>query len=92
MVGQLRIHMKGRRGGIVYNLCRQNKGRVEEQEQLGRFEPMTYSIAWASNSGEEKDSLDHSAIGHYILSKDQQRIVQENISESHDKFYIDLRN
>ena len=36
--------------------------RVEEQDQLGRFEP----VAWASNFGEEKDSLDLSANGHYI--------------------------
>ena len=24
--------------------------------------------AWASNSGEEKDSLDHSATGHYVYN------------------------
>ena len=65
MVGQLRTHMRGMRGGRISNLYRQNKGRVEEQDQLGRFKPMTYSKAWASNSGEEKDSLDNSAPGHY---------------------------
>ena len=79
MVGQLRTHMKGMRGGRISNLCRQNKGRVEEQDQLGRFEPTTYSIAWASNSGEEKDSLDHSATGHYISSYYKQSIVQATI-------------
>ena len=66
MVGQLHTHMKGMRSGRISNLCKQNKGRVEEQDQKGRFEPATYSIALASNSSKEKDSLDHSATGHYI--------------------------
>ena len=57
--------MKGMMGGRISNLCRQNKGRVERQDQLERFKPMTYSKACASNSGEEKDSLDNSATGHY---------------------------
>ena len=35
--------------------------------------------AWASNSGEEKDSLDHSATGHYLKPKDKQSTVQVNI-------------
>ena len=64
MVGQLCIHMKGMRGEIISNLCRQTKGKVEEKDQLGRLESTTYSIAGATNSGEEKDSLDHSATGH----------------------------
>ena len=48
--------MKGKRGGIIYYLSRQNKGRGEEHVPLAGFEPRTYSTAWASNSGEEKDS------------------------------------
>ena len=35
--------------------------------------------AWASNAGEEKDSLDHSATGHYLKPKDKQSTVQVNI-------------
>ena len=36
----------------------------------------TYNhTAWASNSGEEKDSLDHSATGHLITLKEQQTTV-----------------
>ena len=62
--------MKGKRGGIIYYLSRQNKGRGEEHVPLAGFEPRTYSTAWASNSGEEKDSLEHSATGHYIKPKD----------------------
>ena len=35
--------------------------------------------AWASNSGEEKDSLDHSATGHFIYFKEQQTTEQATI-------------
>ena len=31
--------MKGMRGGIIYNLCRQNKSRVEEQDPFPPFFP-----------------------------------------------------
>ena len=60
--------MIGKRGGIIYYLCRQNKDRGEEYDPLAGFEPEP--TAWASNSGEETDSLDHSATGHYIKPKD----------------------
>ena len=40
----------------------------------------TYNhTAWAGNSGEEKDSLDHSATGHFIYLKEQQTTVQATI-------------
>ena len=39
--------------------------------------------ALASNSGEEKDSLDHSATGHYIKPKD----FQSTKEESNKTFY-----
>ena len=45
----------------------------------------TYNhTAWASNSGEEKDILDHSATGHFISLKEQQTTVQATIKESHE--------
>ena len=53
--------MKRKRGGIIFYLCRQNKGTVDEEEPLEGFESTTYSMA--SNSGEETDSLNHSATG-----------------------------
>ena len=46
--------------------------------------------AWARNSGEEKESLNHSATGHYIFQKDQQSTEQANALESHEKFCRDL--
>ena len=49
--------------------------KVEEQEPLAGFEP----TAWASNSGEKKNYLDHSATGHFIYSKGKQSFVQANI-------------
>ena len=61
--------MIGMRVGLIYYLCRQNKGRGEEHNPL----------AWASNPEEEKDSLDHSATGHYIKLKDFQITAQANI-------------
>ena len=82
MVRQLRTHMKGMKGGRISKLCRQNKGKLKNKTKWGRFESTTYSIAWASNCGEEKDSLDHSTTSH---SKDQDSIVQANIQESHEK-------
>ena len=40
----------------------------------------TYNhAAWAINSGEEKDSLDQSATGHFIQLKEQQTTVQATI-------------
>ena len=65
--------MIGMRGGRISNLCEQNK--VEEQEPLAGIEP----TARASNSGEEKDNLDHSATGHFITSKGKQSTVHSNI-------------
>ena len=55
MVGKLRIHKIRKKGGIVSYLYRQNKGRGEERNiywEDSNLQP----IAWASNSGEEKDS------------------------------------
>ena len=57
------------RGGIIYYLCRQNKGRGGEHDLLAGFEPRTYSMSTALYvrvRKTEKDSLDHSATGHYI--------------------------
>ena len=51
-----------KRVGIIYYLSRQNKGKGGAHWQDSILEP----TAWASNSGEEKDSVDHSASGHYI--------------------------
>ena len=50
-----------KRGGIISYLCIQIRA-------IDRIR--TYNHAeWASNSGEEKDSLDHSATGHIIIIK-----------------------
>ena len=87
MVGQLRTHMKGMRGGKIYNLCRQNKGRVEKQDQLGRFEPTTYSIAWASNSGEDKDSL--AQLLAIIFNLRTKKVLYKQTSRSHMKNSIE---
>ena len=43
--------------------------KVEEQEPWAGFEPTVQPTAWASYSGEETDSLDHSAVsatGHLL--------------------------
>ena len=54
------------------------------------FEPIQLT-AWASNSGEVKYKLDHSATGHYIFSEDLQRdCIPANIWKSHEKFCRDL--
>ena len=34
----------GKRGGIIYFLSRQNKGRSEEHDPMAGFEPRTFSI------------------------------------------------
>ena len=39
-------------------LCRQNRA-------IGRIRTYNHT-AWASDSGEEKDSFDHSATGHFL--------------------------
>ena len=47
--------------------------------------------AWASNSGEEKYSLDYSATGHYIKSKDLQTILLcKQTSRSHGKNSVEI--
>ena len=53
------IHIIGKRGGIFSYLCRQNRA-------ICRIRTVLYNhTAGASNSVEEKDSLDHSATGHF---------------------------
>ena len=42
------------------------------------------------NSGDEKDSLDHSATGHFIFFMEQQTTVQATIQESHENLCGDL--
>ena len=70
--------MIGMRGGRITYLCGQNKGR--RTKAFGRIR--TYNLqptAWVSNSGEEKDKLDHPATGSYTQSKGKQSTVQANI-------------
>ena len=45
--------MIGKRGGLLYYLCRQNKGRGEEHDPLAGFEPIE-PTAWASTVIQEK--------------------------------------
>ena len=52
-----------KRGGIISYLCIQNRA-------IDRIRTYNHA-AWASNSGEEKDSLDHSATGHFIYLKEK---------------------
>ena len=80
--GQLPVHMIEKRGGIISYLCIQNRA-------INRIRTYNHA-AWASNSGEEKDSLDHSATGHFIYLKEQQTTVQATIQESHENLCGDL--
>ena len=52
--------------------------KVEEQE------PLAEPTVWASNSGEEKDNLDHSATGHFINQR-VNRVLYKQTSRSHMK-------
>ena len=44
VVGQLRVHMTGKRGGTISYLCRQNRGGGEKQRPWTWLEPTTYSM------------------------------------------------
>ena len=58
MVGATASTHDRKRGGIISYLCLQNRA-------INRIQTYNHA-AWASNSGEEKDSLDHSATDHFI--------------------------
>ena len=46
--------MIGKRGGIISYLCRQNKGRVEEQYPLGGLEPNLLLSPFLKERGERQ--------------------------------------
>ena len=81
MVGATASTHDREEGWIISYLCIQNRA-------IDRIRTYNHA-AWASNSGEEKDSLDHSATGHFIYLLEQQTTVQATIySRSHTKIYV----
>ena len=81
--------MIGKRGGII-SFCI-DRIKEEEQEPLAGFEPRVQPTGWASNSGVEKDSLDHSAIGQLYINKGPtEYCIYKQISSPMKTFCRDL--
>ena len=79
MVEQLRIHMIGKRGGIILYLYIQNEGRGT------RFEPTGYNLQHGPpviGTEEEKDSLYHTVTGQQANPRTN-RAQNKQTSRSH---------
>ena len=66
MVGQLRIHDDREEGWAQFIIC-VDIVKVEVRNMIHSQDSNLEPTALASNSGEEKDSLDHSDTGNYRL-------------------------